>query len=55
MKFFSLSEGEGVVIGDNITVTVSDIDGDEVTLAIDVPEWLEVEERDSVQDLEVLC
>ena len=44
MRIFFQGKDESVVINDEITVTVLDIDGDEVTLAIDAPEWMEINE-----------
>jgi carbon storage regulator CsrA len=35
--------GESVVINGDISVTVLGIDGDEVVLAIDAPEWMEID------------
>ena len=55
MRVFFLDIDESVIINDNITVTVIDIDGDEVTLAIDAPEWMEMGENDSVRDFELVC
>ena len=43
MKVFFQGKGESVVINDNITVTVLDIDGDDVVLAIDAPDWVEID------------
>ena len=43
MKIFFQGKDESVVVNDNITVTVLDIDGDEVVLGIDAPEWMEIE------------
>ena len=43
MKIFFQGNDESVVVNDNITVTVLAIDGDEVVLGIDAPEWMEIE------------
>ena len=40
MKVFFQGKGECIVINGEISVTVLDIDGDEVVLEIDAPEWL---------------
>ena len=46
MRTFFQGKDESIVINGDISVTVLDIDddGDEVMLAIDVPEWVEVDE-----------
>jgi carbon storage regulator CsrA len=46
MRTFFRGKGESVVINGDISVTILDIDidGDEVTLAIDAPEWMEIDE-----------
>ena len=43
MIHFSRSEGEALIIGKNITVTVLEIDGEDVVLQIDYPEGTEIE------------
>jgi hypothetical protein len=43
MRGFFQSKGESVVINEDISVTVLDIDGDEVVLGIDAPEWVEID------------
>ena len=40
MRNFFLGKDEAVIVNGDINVTVIDIDGDEVTLAIDTPEWM---------------
>ena len=40
MRTFFPGKGESIVINGDISVTVLDLDGDEVTLAIDAPEWM---------------
>ena len=42
MRDFFLGKDEAVIVNGDIKVTVIDIDGDgdEVTLAIDIPEWM---------------
>lgn len=43
MRVFFQGKDESVVINDEIVVTVIDIDGDEVVLAIEAPEWIEID------------
>ena len=43
MRVFFQNNGESVIINEDITVTVLDIDGDEVVLAIDAPEWVKID------------
>jgi carbon storage regulator CsrA len=43
MSVFIQSKGESIVIGGDISVTILDIFGDDVVLAIDAPEWIEVD------------
>ena len=66
MRNFFLGKDEAVIVNGDIMVKVIDIDGDgngdndEVTLAIDIPEWMEIEqtggigETESLQDLELV-
>jgi carbon storage regulator CsrA len=42
MRIFFQGKNESIVVNDDITVTVLDIDGDEVVLGIDTPEWMEI-------------
>ena len=51
MKTFSQNIGETVVIDGDISVTIIDIREDEVVLAIDAPEWMEVREEDVLEAL----
>jgi carbon storage regulator CsrA len=44
MKVFHQAPDESIVINGEITVTVLKIDGDEVHLGIDAPEWVSIEE-----------
>ena len=53
MKTFSQNIGETVVIDGDISVTIIDIRDDEVVLAIDAPEWMEVREEDVLEALEM--
>ena len=43
MRTFLQGIGQRVVINGDISVTVLGIDGDEVVLAIDAPEWMEID------------
>ena len=54
MRTFFQGRGESVVINGDITVTVLDIDGDEVVLAIDAPEWVEIDEIEASRLEDVL-
>ena len=56
MRDFFLGKDEAVIVNDDIKVTVIAIDGDgdEVTLAIDIPEWMGIGEIDSFQDMELV-
>ena len=42
MNVFIKSKGERFIINGDISVTVLDINGDDVVLAIDAPEWMEI-------------
>ena len=51
MQIISRFEGQAVIVGENITVTILEIDGDEVILQVDGPDDLSVyraEELDAV-------
>jgi carbon storage regulator CsrA len=54
VKEFFQTKNESVVINGEITVTVADIVGDQVMLAIDAPEWMRVCESEKVEEREVL-
>ena len=57
MRNFFLGKDEAVIVNDDIKVTVIGIDGDEVTLAIDIPDWIgsrEIGEIESLQDMELV-
>ena len=47
MRDFYLGKDEAVIVDGEIKVTVIEIDGDEVTLAIDIPEWIGIGETES--------
>ena len=54
MRTFFQDKGETVVINGDISVTVLDIDSDEVVLAIDAPEWMEIDGNEaSILEAEV--
>jgi carbon storage regulator len=46
MKVFVQAKNESVVINDEITVTILDVNDENVILAIDAPEWVEVYEKE---------
>ena len=54
MRDYFLSKDETVIVNGDIKVTVIDIDGDEVTIAIDIPERMELREIESLQDMELV-
>jgi carbon storage regulator CsrA len=45
VKIFLQAKDESIVINGDITVTVLEINGDEVVLGIDAPGWISVEEH----------
>jgi carbon storage regulator CsrA len=49
MSAFFQSKGESIIINGDIRVTVLDIDGDEVVLGIDAPEWMPIEETEPIR------
>ena len=49
MKVFFQAQNESIVINGDITVTVLKIEGDEVVLGIDAPQWLAIEEKAELQ------
>lgn len=49
-----LAKKETVIVNGDIKVTVIDIEGEEVTLAIDAPEWMEIGEIGTFQDIELV-
>ena len=53
MRFFSLATGESLRVGDDMTVTVLDIDGEYVVLEIDSPEGTRTERRE-LSELELV-
>ena len=49
MKVFLQAQDESIVINGDITVTVLKIEGDEVLLGIDAPQWLAIEKSSELQ------
>lgn len=47
MRVFFQGKGESININGDINVTILDIYGDDVVLAIDAPEWMDINENDS--------
>ena len=54
MRDYFLSKDESVIVDGDVEVTVIDIDGDEVILAIDIPDWMGIGETGSLQDMELV-
>ena len=54
VRDFFLAKKETVIVNGDIKVTVIDIEGEEVTLAIDAPEWMEIGEIGTFQDIELV-
>jgi carbon storage regulator CsrA len=55
VRIFFQGKNESIIINEDITVTVLDVEGDEVVLAIDAPAWMEIdgnESRHSEDELE---
>jgi carbon storage regulator CsrA len=48
MTIFVRAKNESVVINDEIIVTVLEINDEDVLLAIDTPEWMEVCEKQAL-------
>jgi carbon storage regulator CsrA len=46
VKVFFQGKDESIVINEEITVTVLDIDGDEVVLGIEAPKWVEIDDNE---------
>ena len=49
MRIFFQGNRDSIVISDDISVTVLDIDGGEVVLAIDAPEGVEINGQEPVR------
>jgi carbon storage regulator CsrA len=45
VKVFQQAQDESIIINGDITVTVLKIEGDEVFLSIDAPEWISIDEK----------
>jgi carbon storage regulator CsrA len=43
MNVFIQSKGDSIIINGDISVTVLDVDGENVVLAINAPEWMEID------------
>ena len=54
MTVFVQAKGESIVINGEITVTVVDILDEDVVLAVDAPEWVEVCEQKMFEELEAV-
>jgi carbon storage regulator CsrA len=54
VQIFSQAKDETVVINGEVNVTVVDILGDEVVLAIDAPEWVEVCKKEALVESETM-
>jgi carbon storage regulator len=52
MQVFVQGEDESVVINDEIIVTVLEINGEDVVLGIDAPEWVEVRKKEALERAE---
>jgi carbon storage regulator CsrA len=52
MKVFVQAKDESIVINGEIIVTVLDVSEDNVILAVDAPEWVEVCEEETLEDSE---
>jgi carbon storage regulator CsrA len=52
MKEFFQKKGEAVVVNGDICVRVLAIHGDKVVLAVDAPEWIEVERKELLEKME---
>jgi len=55
VKLFSQAKNETLVINGEIFVSVVDIREDEVVLAIDAPEWVQVCEKEIVAESESMA
>jgi len=52
MKEFLQKKGETVVVNGDIYVRVLEIHDDEVVLAVDAPEWIEVGRKELLEKME---
>jgi len=49
VRVFLQAQDESIVINGDITITVLKIEGDDVILGIDAPQWLAIEEKPELQ------
>jgi carbon storage regulator CsrA len=49
VRVFLQAQDESIIINGDITLTVLKIEGGEVVLGIDAPQWLAIEERPELQ------
>jgi len=54
MRTFVRAKNESVVINDEIIVTVLDINDEDVILAIDAPDWIEVCAQETFEESEFM-
>jgi carbon storage regulator CsrA len=54
MQVFVQAKGESIVINDEITVTVVEVLGEDVVLAVDAPPWVEVCAKETLEELETM-
>jgi sRNA-binding carbon storage regulator CsrA len=52
VKLFMLARDESVIVNDYVSVTIVDIDGDEVALEIDCPEWVTIQTIEPSSNIE---
>ncbi len=52
MKVFVQAKNESIVINDEIIVTVVDVTDENVILAVDAPEWIQVCEEEAFESSE---
>jgi carbon storage regulator CsrA len=52
MKVFVQAKNESIVINDEIVVTVLDVNDEDVILAVDAPEWIQVCEEETSESSE---
>jgi carbon storage regulator CsrA len=52
MQVFVQAKNDSVVINDEIIVTVLEVNDDEVILAVDAPEWVEVCQKETLEKSE---
>ena len=52
MKVFVQAKNESVVINDEIIVTVLDVNEEDVILAVDAPEWVDICKKETLDEPE---